>query len=254
MRRTSLTVAVCVLLMASAREADAQVGQPWTDLGYFNLNAGFESASGTLNDSTTFTLYDESGTKTVGLDTDSGALIDFSVGSRVWRNVSVGIGFHHGGSSGEAAVQSSVPHPLFFDSNRNVATTAGDLDRSERAIHLQFGYVVPINDRLSVHITAGPSFFRLKQEVVSDVTFAEVGLPFTDVNVTPVVTERSDSATGGNVGIDVAYLAYETTTLRLGGGVFIRYSGASASITVLQNEVDSDVGGLQFGLGARLRF
>jgi len=254
MYRKALPVVVLAVVVACADDASAQAGQPWSDRGYFNLNVGFGSTSGTLNDSTTFTLYDETGTKTVDQGTDSGSLFDFSVGTRVWRNVSAGIGFHRGSTSGEASVQASVPNPLFFNSNRSVATTANELDRTERAIHLQIGYMVPLNERLSVHVTAGPSFFRLRQDVVTDVTFTEAGFPFTNVNPAPVVSERSDSAVGANIGVDVAYQLYETTNLKLGGGMFLRYSGASAKVTVLQNTVDSDVGGLQIGFGARVRF
>jgi hypothetical protein len=250
----TVAVAVFAFFVAAVHDASAQIGQPWTDRGYLNLNVGFESTSGSLNDSVTFALYDESGTKTVEHGTDSGSLFDFSVGSRVWRNVSVGIGFHRGSTDGEAAVQATVPNPAFFNSHRNVSAAASELERTERAFHLQFGYMVPLSDRLSVHVTVGPSFFRVKQDVVSDVTFAEVGFPFTSVNATPVVTERSDSAVGGHIGVDVAFKAYETPDMKLGGGMFIRYSGASAKITVLENTVDSDVGGLQIGFGARVRF
>ena len=90
MHRRALTIAVCALCLAGAREASAQAVQDWTDRGYFNFNVGFESTSGTLNDAVTFRLYDEDGTKGVDSAVDSGAFFDFSVGGRVWRNVSRG--------------------------------------------------------------------------------------------------------------------------------------------------------------------
>lgn len=254
MHRTCLIVIVGLMLTAGARVASAQVGQAWTDRGYANLNVGFETASGTLNDATTFTLYGEPASRSLVLATDSGALFDFSAGSRVWRNVSVGIGYHRGGTNGEATVQASVPHPLFFNANRAAAAAASGLDRTEQAVHLLFGYMLPVTDRISVHLTLGPSFFRLKQEVVSDVTITEQGFPFTNVNLDPVVTERSDSAVGGNIGVDIGYQLYDTDAYRLGAGMFIRYAGASAKVGLFENEVDSDVGGLQIGFGGRLKF
>jgi hypothetical protein len=254
MHRRILTLFAAALITLGIREASAQVGQPWTDRGYANINVGFESTSGTLNDVTTFRLSDEPGTKGVEQGTDSGSLIDFSAGSRVWRNVSVGLGYHRGTTSGEAAVTASVPNPIVFNRNRPVALGVSGLDRSERAIHLQFGYMLPVNEDFSVHVFAGPSFFRVNQEVVSDVEFTEQGFPFTSVNATAVVTERKDSVTGGHIGVDVAYKLYETTNFKVGAGMFIRYAGASAKITVLANELDSDVGGLQLGFGGRIRF
>src|SRR5688572_3964302 len=96
MHRRGVCLAVLVLVAVTAQDASAQIGQPWIDRGYFNFSVGFESTSGSLNDSATFPLYNDTGTKTVEQGTDSGSLIDFSVGSRVWRNVSIGIGFHRG--------------------------------------------------------------------------------------------------------------------------------------------------------------
>lgn len=245
---------VCALLVASARETAAQVGQPWTDRGYGSLSVGFEGTSGTLADAITFTLYDETGTKSVDAGVDSGSLIDLSVGSRVWRNVSVGIGFHRGATSGEASVAATVPNPLFFNRSRSVALPVNELDRTEQAFHIQIGYMLLLNEQVSVHVFVGPSFFRLKQEVVSDVTFSEQGFPFTTVSATPVIEERSDSAAGANIGADVSYKFYETPSVKLGAGMFLRYAGASGKVRVLANELDSDVGGLQIGFGARVRF
>lgn len=256
MHRKALIVAVCLLLGASVREASAQYGQPWTDRGYFNLNVGFETTSGTLSDARTFRLPGdiEDGTLAVTSAVDSGAMIDFSVGSRVWQNVSVGFGFHRGSTSGEGAIEAAVPHPLFFNRHRNVALPVSELERTERAIHLTVGYMVPVNDRFNVHVTIGPSFFRVKQQVVSDVTFQEQGFPFTSVTSTPVVTERSDSTAGFNIGVDAAYKVWENPVIKLGAGMFLRYAGASGKIQILDNVVDSDVGGIQIGFGGRLRF
>ena len=245
---------VCVFL-ASAGTASAQwTLQPWTDRGYFNLNLGFENTSGTLDDNVTFSLYDETGLKTVTQNVDSGSLIDFSVGSRVWRNVSVGIGYHRGSNTSEATATATVPHPLVFLSNRNASAAANDLNRTESAVHLLFGYMFPLNEALSVHVTGGPSFFRLKQDVLGDLSFTETGGTFATVNTAPVVVERSDSVVGINIGLDLTYVFYSSDAYRIGGGFFARYNGGSARLTVIGNEVDTDVGGLQIGFGARVRF
>jgi hypothetical protein len=248
-----VAAAVALLLISFAAPASAQVGPSWLDRGYFNVNIGFESTSGTLTDSTTFTLYDESGTRTIEQNVDSGSFFDFSVGSRVWNNVSVGIGYHRGSNSSEASGTLSVPHPLIFNANRVASVAADDLQRTEQAFHIQVGYMIPVSEVLSVHVTAGPSFFNLNQEVLTDVTFTEQA-PFTTVNVSGVTGERSDSAVGVNAGVDVTYILSQSDAYNIGAGAFLRYAGASARITVLENDVDTDVGGLQFGLGLRVRF
>jgi outer membrane protein with beta-barrel domain len=263
MHRIGLIIFASALVAVSATTVSAQgtpagQGAPtmrdWLDRAYFNFNIGFETTSGTLNDSVTFPLYGESGLKSVEQNVDSGSFIDFSGGTRVWRNVSVGIGYHRGSNTSEASGTASVPNPIFFNTNRAAAVSASDLDRTEYAVHLQFGYMIPLSDVLSVHVTAGPSFFRLQQDVLSDMTFTEGGFPFSTVTATPVVVERKDSVTGVNAGVDVAYQFYDGGDYKIGAGVFLRYAGASARITVIENEVDSDVGGLQIGFGARFRF
>jgi hypothetical protein len=113
--------------------------------------------------------------------------------------------------------------------------------------------MIPVNEELSVHVTVGPSFFSLKQDVLADVTFTEQP-PFTTVNVSGVTAERTDSAVGVNAGVDVSYILSESDAYKIGAGAFLRYAGASARITVIENDVDTDVGGLQFGLGLRVRF
>ena len=68
----------------------------WTDRGYFNLNVGFESVSGQLNDATTLPIYGETASLSVSQAVDSGSFLDFSAGARSGAIVSVGIGFHQG--------------------------------------------------------------------------------------------------------------------------------------------------------------
>lgn len=255
MHRRILTVSVCCLLVVSARPASAQAIQQWIDRGYANINVAFESRSGSLTDSVRFPIYGGSGEKSVQAEQDSGSLFDLSFGARVWRNASVGLGFHRGTTSGEAAVSAVVPSPVSFTAPaRNASVAVSDLDRTERAIHLQFGYMFPINDKVDVHVLAGPSFFRLSQDVVSDVTIAEVGAPFTSVNAAPVISERRRSVTGGHIGADVTYKLRDSDGVAVGVGGFVRYSGATADITIMDEDAETTVGGFQIGFGMRVRF
>lgn len=247
-----LTFAVFSLVILVARDTAAQP-LPWTDRGYFNLNVGFESASDDYTDTGTRPVYDENATFSVAQSVDSGAFVDFSAGARVWRNVSVGIGFHQGSTDGDATVEGTVPHPLIFNRPRPFSATATNLERSERAIHLQFGYMFIASERVTAHAMLGPSFFKLRQDVISDVAFQE-GPGFTSVTGTPVITERVDSPVGFNIGVDVAYQLLNTNDIKLGAGLLLRYTAATADLQLLSNTVDSDVGGFHVGLGARLRF
>lgn len=254
MHRHALTLLVVAgLLMGAARDGAAQTDD-WTDRGYININAGFQAASVDLNDTRIFSRYGEDARLEVDGGVESGALFDLSGGVRVWRNVSVGVGYHGGSSTSGVRLEASIPHPIFFGQSRTAIVDVSDLERTEKAYHLQFGYMIPVNDKLDVHVSIGPSRFTLSQDVVSDVTITEQGVPFTTVGVTPTITERKDTAFGYNIGADVTYMLYERDEVRVGAGLFMRYSGASAEILMLSNTISSDVGGLQAGFGARVRF
>jgi outer membrane protein with beta-barrel domain len=251
--KKALHVTVCLLVALTARTAAAQGVREWTERGYANVNFGFETGSSDLNESGTFTLYDENGTISVAQAIESGALFDFSVGARVWHNVSAGIAFHTSTNHNDAAVTASVPDPVVFDRPRAVSMTAADLKRNERAVHIQLGYMLPLSDQFSVHLLGGPSFFHLNQEVVEALDVTESG----GFRATPAIAERSDSAVGINIGADVAYLFYTQNTVKVGAGMFLRWAGSSANVVVLRGataEQDSDVGGFQIGFGGRVRF
>jgi hypothetical protein len=113
--------------------------------------------------------------------------------------------------------------------------------------------MLPLNDRISVHVLLGPSFFTVSQDVVEDVTLVEAA-PFTTVNATANVVERKESPVGFNIGADVAYNAYTRDRLKVGAGMFLRFAGASADLQVFDNTVESELGGFQIGFGVRTRF
>ena len=254
MRSGIVLSVLCVCALAAAQPVSAQIGQPWEDRGYVNLNVGFESASGVLSDARGFVVYDESATIATTVNQDSGTLFDFAIGSRVWRNVSAGIAFHRDPSTGNGSATGSIPHPLVFGTPRALALSVEDLKRSEKALHLQVGYMLLLMDRVDVHVTAGPSFFSVKQDVIDSVSFEEVGGNLATVNATAQVAERSDSAVGFNIGADVTYRIYDTGDYRVGAGMFLRHTGASAEIRLLEQTVESDAGGFQIGFGVRARF
>jgi hypothetical protein len=250
--KKALTFVVFSLVILVARDTTAQP-LPWTDRGYFNLNIGFESGSDDYTDEARPLVYDEQAVFRTAQSVDSGAFFDFSAGARVWRNLSVGIGFHEGSTDGDATVEGTIPHPIITDRPRAFTSTATGLERSERAIHLQFGYMIIVSERVTAHAMLGPSFFKLRQDVISDVAFTE-NPGFTSVTVTPTITERVDSPVGFNIGVDVAYQFLDTNTIKLGAGLLLRYAAATADLPLMANTVDSDVGGFHVGLGARLRF
>ena len=113
------------------------------------------------------------------------------------------------------------------------------------------GWVMPFGPKFDVMVTGGPSFFRVEQDAVSNVAIGESGGTFT---TQPTITTSKKSQTGFNVGADATYIVWQNDSVRLGAGGFVRYTAADVSLPMLTTEQSTEVGGMQFGFGARLRF
>lgn len=242
-----VTALVTAALLAGANEAAAQADE---SRFFLSVSGAFEPGTQDLADDGTFPLYAETGRLTVASEVSSGAALDFGVGARVTGNWIVAANFHRTSSTDEATVSGQAPHPLFFDRPRNFSTTVEDLKRSEQALHLSVGYRVPFGEKFDVQFYAGPSQFRVSQEVVGNVVITDSGA----FAVNYETARRKKNAWGGHVGADLSYAVYQTgdTSFRLGG--YVRYAGASADLQVVTNEVSSKLGGVQIGAGLRVRF
>ncbi|MDP2325550.1 MAG: hypothetical protein Q8N51_16190 [Gammaproteobacteria bacterium] len=250
--RNFVVVMAMGLLMGGSQKAFAQ-GSP-DDRVYLNIGFGVESGSTQSADSKQYTLYDEPATTNAAASWTSGSLFGGGIDFRVVKNFTVGVSYHQETNTSESILTGTVPHPVFFNRSRTFDTKASGLYRRENATHLSFGWIVPVMNKLDVLVSGGPSFFRLQQDVVSDVTIAERGGTFTEVVVAPTVVTQKRSATGYNVAADVTYLLWQNDSVRLGAGGFIRYTSAKSNVRLLVSDIDTTIGGIQFGFGARIRF
>jgi hypothetical protein len=247
-----LSAAGLVLFVCQSAAAQARV---WEDRVMVGVSFGMQASSEDINSSSTFPIYGEQGTVESQSSFGSGPIFDVTVGVRVWRNVGIAGAFHAFSETGSGSVEGTVPHPLFFDRPRSFSQSVGDLERKENVGHLMFGWMVPVSDRFDVFVYAGPSFFRLKQDVVDSVDVPSEQPPFTSVTVAPHVTTYQESTTGYNVGFDAAYFFNDSDSARFGVGGFFRYTGAVGHFgPEPEGSISTDAGGPQFGIGARLRF
>jgi hypothetical protein len=257
MRTIKLLLLGISLLVGFTSAAAAQVRvQNWTDRGYFNVNFGGQAGEQEFEDTSTFTIYGESGAVASAHSIGGGTLFDLSAGYRVWKNLAVGLGYSHIKNKNDATVSVRVPHPVIFGQSRTATATAPDLEHTENAVHLQFLWMMPMTDQIRVAFVVGPTFFSVRQEVatvrapqdISDVP------PFTTVSINTVtVTDYKDSPVGIHVGVDGTYLV----TDMIGVGGFLRYAAASLDLPVepgVTRTGDLKAGGTQAGLGLRLRF
>jgi hypothetical protein len=244
------TFAIVALLRPGPALAQQLVGPP--PAKYFvSASAVVQMADQRLSDSATFPLYDETARFDTVYDVDSGGGLEVGGGLYVWNNVGVGVTLGRVGGGGDARVDASLPHPVLFDAPRSAELLTGT-DHSERAVHVQVLWTIPIQERLDVTVGLGPSFHTVRQELVTEVQFAEGPEPFRSVTLTGTTQAiRSETAMGFNIGVDGVYML----TPRIGGGLTLRYSGASVDLpSAGGDDVNVDAGGFQAAVGVRVRF
>lgn len=244
---------ICAMaLLAIASEASAQsTARP--DRLRIDLDAGVQLSSGSLDTSATKPVYLENATIDASYKMTHGPVIDGGVSVRVAGHVSVGVMVSSFSASADAAVSAAIPHPFFFKTPRTIAGTAPALHRDELATHILAIYTLHPGNAVDVALSVGPSFFRVRQDVVSDITFADT-YPFDAPVFTSAGSQRvsASNTTGFNVGADVG--------LRLarhaGLGASVRFSKAIGSLMVPNSTttVSVDAGGTQIVGGLRLYF
>lgn len=239
------------LVLAGNAEAQTQ-WLPLEGRAYVDINGLYQAHSQELAQQSTFSLYDEQGRVDTKHGVDNGGVWDVGFGYRVWRELSVGLGISQFQKPGSAGVSGSVPHPLFFNSNRSFGKDL-TTDHKSRAIYVQAMWTISVPDfeKLRVAMMAGIAHLRVTQELVSGANIAEVGSPYSSVNVTPVVYGNTKSRIGLMIGTDIQYVLHTN----VGAGLLLRYIGGHVELPGLQDEkVKVDAAGFQVGGGVRLRF
>lgn len=235
-KTTSMAVLLAGLLLAAGSPATAQETK-----GFVDVNGGAQTQGRSLQTSTSFPLYGETAIINAAQDVDGGGLFDISGGYRIRPTIAVGLGFSVFSKSGDGSLIASLPDPLIRNRPANVSASGSGLKHSEVGTHLMVVWMVPLLDKIDATVFAGPSFFRVSQDVMTATVPA-------GTQTANVATQREKgNATGANVGINLNYML----TPRYGLGIFLRYAGASADLPSAEN---IDVGGFQVGGGLRLRF
>ena len=241
-----MVATIVVGVLGSATIVGAQASR-----GFIILNGGYQVTSTDFADNIVFTKSVEEGDLDADYGLGAGALFDVGGGVRVWRNLAVGVAVSAFSKTHDTSVTARIPHPFFFDRDRQVSGSLGGLTREETAVHVQASWTVAINEMLEVAVFGGPTFFSIKQDLVTDVLFTQA-YPYDAATYTGTTTGRqSKSKVGFNVGADVAYYF----SGHVGVGVLARVSRATIDLPSQDGgTVAVDTGGFQTGGGLRLRF
>lgn len=181
--------------------------------------------------------------------------------------VSGGVGFSHGIGlalhfDGEnytsfAGLAISIPNPYFFNNSAlDAKPTSSTLSRRERALDIGAEYSVPTPDWLRLRVFAGPTYFYVANEMVTDLQYAQVATPLIRINVVSISTfskaEVTASKLGYHVGTDVAF--FFSRHVGVGGGVRFNRATVTVHDQLTKSDADLRVGHVAVNGGLRLRF
>ena len=241
MTNTTTTLAMIAgLVLSSAFTAHAQT--PSESNMFLTISGGGQFQDRTFSETSTFALYDDTGTVTANQTVGSGFVFDASVGYRVWRSISVAVGVSTFTGKGQAEAVVAVPNPLVRGKPTYKSFTAsdyGDLTQTGTAANFQLVWIKPLTEKLALWGFAGPSFIHVSQEVASATETA---------NPAPAVNKDSGNTwLAGTVGIDLNYKMND----RYSVGGFVRYAGGQVDLPSVSK---LKIGGVQVAGGVRIHF
>jgi hypothetical protein len=223
------------------------------DRGYFWLSATYQDKSTAFEATTRFAQNGGTGTLATSYDGVKPIATDVAIGARLWGGFGLQLAGTWAGQITDATVTASVPSPLPGANARTVSGRATQIHRQEGALHVDASFAVPASrsSRAQVVVFAGPSLFRVKQDLVTGVTVNEAP-PFTTATfVSATVVESTKQHLGANGGIEASLRLYKA----LGVGVLIRYSRATLTFSPTPDvNISVNAGDLQVGGGLHFRF
>lgn len=240
MFKTTCVLAVCAAICA-ATPVTARA-QSNGQRAFINVGVGAQPQRQSLTASTSFPLYDETATVAAVQHIRNGALIEIGGGMRVTRRpLAIGAAFSMFGRPGGGTLTAAVPDPVFYSRPTTVSADANDLDHQERSIHLQAIWLVPVNPKFDISLSAGPSFIHVSQELATA----------TVASGTQSVTVARATEAGTAVGFNAGFQGNFMFASRYGVGLFVGYAGGSVD---LPHASDFKVGGFRTGLALQARF
>ena len=259
MRRAGVfvTLAAAALLFSSAPPAAAQP----RERVHVSINGAAQLTRHPFSDRFTFNVNREEGSTDTRYPVEGGPAFDAGFAVRLWRGLGGGVSVTSFMRDVDAQISARLPHPFFFNRHRELEGTAR-ASRSERAIHMQALYRLPLTRALTLTLSGGPSFVRVEQDVVApgadpalvaglryDETFPYDTVSFRSANIQQV----NGSASGFHAGADVAWMFNR----HVGVGGVVRYTAVSVDLDLPPNgsrRKSVDAGGALAGGGLRLAF
>jgi hypothetical protein len=224
---------------------DVNFGVAWANEGSFTFE---------VND----TVFRETRTFRTTYENPTGASFDFGGGFMFTPEIGVGVSFAGTAHQSPTELHIRVPHPFAADAHAtDTEETEDALQRVEGSVNIQLVGAATIGERTRVRVFAGPTYFRVQQDLVSDIRYTQAFGVFTRANQVEITTydveEKVESTGWGyHVGGDISFFFNRV----IGIGAFVRFSRGTVDIEepITGDELELRTGGVQTGGGLRLKF
>jgi opacity protein-like surface antigen len=240
-----------MMLVVLGTTAAAFAQTPNAARGFIVVNGGYQLTANDFTDGAIKRENAEDGRLDTTYTVRSGPAFDIAGGGIIWGRLGVGVGVSRFSVSTPSTLKATIPHPFFFDRSRSVSGDVAGLQREELAVHVQLRGIFPAGERFQVMVFGGPSFFQVKQGVITDYSYNE-SYPYDKASFrSATTTTASASKIGFNAGGDVAFFF----TRQIGVGATVQFAGTKVQVpAALGATREVKVGGGQAGAGLRLRF
>jgi hypothetical protein len=244
-------LAAGLLTMACAGRVSAQPAAR-RERAQININAGAQISSISLDTSSRQAVYVEDAVVDTSYKYRYGSVFDGGISYTLAGGFGVGVAMSWFSQSTDAEISAAVPHPFFFQAPRTVSGTAAAVGRDTLAAHFQVIYTFRPAPRIEVAVGAGPSFFRVRQTIVDNVSFRDT-YPYDAPTFVAASTQRvSGHKAGGSASADVSL----RLSRHFGLGGMIRASKADIQLAAPARTTiaKSQAGGVHTGGGVRIYF
>jgi hypothetical protein len=222
----------------------------WLGRARLSISAGLQPDAKGFSQTSTLTEYVEPAPISVTRGEGGAPIFDIGVAFPVAGPVGVSVAFSALNTDGVATLDAGIPHPFFFDALRQIRGDV-NIQRTEMALHAGLAYLVAAGGPVDVIISGGASYFRVRQDLVTDVEFAEE-YPYESADfVSASLSEANEAKLGYHAAVDVTWRLSRVW----GVGALLRYAAADVPLLAGGVEAVSEkAGGFQAAAGLRLIF
>ena len=217
-----------------------------------SINAGAQISSTSLDTSTLQAVYIEDAVVDTSYKYHYGSVFDGGISYKLAGRFGVGFAASWFPQPADAEISAAVPHPFFFQAPRTVGGTAAGARRDTLAAHFQAIYTFRPAPRIEVAAGAGPSFFRVRQIIVDNLSFRDT-YPYDAPAFVAASTQRvSGHKAGVHASVDVSL----RLSRHFGVGGMVRASQADIQLAAPARTTigTSKAGGVHAGGGVRIHF